>query len=117
MKPRHLSKQVMLLVDEMYVKDGLVFNKTTSALVGYVDLGDFNGYLRDFERQITHDCSGTSSRPVAKTAAVFMFMVRGLFSSLKFPYAVFPSFSIKGCFLFSRGPMVVSLEMAFMFLP
>ena len=97
-KPHHLSKQVVLLVDEMYVKEGLVFNKTSGALVGYVDLGDINGYLRDFERQITHESSGTSSRPVAKTVAVFM--VRGLFSSLQFPYAVFPSCSIKGSDLF-----------------
>ena len=33
-KPHHLSKQVVLLVDEMYVKEGLVFNKTSGALVG-----------------------------------------------------------------------------------
>ena len=45
-KPHHLSKQVVLLVDEMYVKEGLVFDKTSGALVGYIDLGDINGYLR-----------------------------------------------------------------------
>ena len=99
-KPHHLSKQVVLLVDEMYVKEGLVFDKTSGALVGYVDLGDINGYLRDFEHQLAQESksSGTSSRPVAKTVAVFM--VRGLFSSLQFPYAVFPSCSIKGSDLF-----------------
>ena len=44
----------------MYVKEGLLFNKTSGALVGYVDLGDVNGYLRDFEQQITQESSGTT---------------------------------------------------------
>lgn len=68
-KPHHLSKQVVLLVDKMYV---LVFDKTSGALVGYVDQGDINGYLRDFERQLAQESSGTNSRQVAKTIAVFL---------------------------------------------
>ena len=47
-KPHHLSKQVILFVDEIYVKEGLVFNKTLGAVVGYFNIiGDINGYLRD----------------------------------------------------------------------
>ena len=97
-KPHHLSKQVVLLIDEMYVKEGLVFDKTSCALVGFVDLVDINGYLRDFEQQIAQESGGANSRPVAKAVAVFM--VRGLFSNLQFPYAVFSSCSIKGSDLF-----------------
>ena len=70
----------------------------SGALVGYVDLGDINGYLCDYEQQITQGTGTLKLRPVAKTVAVFM--VRGLFSKLQFPYAVFPSPSIKGSDLF-----------------
>lgn len=58
-KRHHLSKHVVLLFDKMYV---LVFS---GALVGYVDLDEINGYLRDFECQTAQKSSGTSLRPVA----------------------------------------------------
>lgn len=86
-KPRHLSHHVILLIDEMYVKEGLVYNKTTGALVGFLDLGDVNNHLHETER-----------RPIAKTVAVFM--VQGSFSNFEFPYAVFPAVSLSGSDLY-----------------
>ena len=81
-KPRHLAKYVGLTLDEMHVKEGLFFDKHTGALVGYSDLGEIIYY------------SHSTQRPMAKLMLVFM--VRGLFTSLKFPYVQFPAASTKG---------------------
>ena len=37
-KPRNMGKYVFLLLDEMYIKEGLVYNKSTGALIGFSDL-------------------------------------------------------------------------------
>ena len=34
-KPPHLSKYVGIVIDEMYIKEGLVYDKSTGTLTGY----------------------------------------------------------------------------------
>ena len=70
----------------MYVKEGLVYSKTTGALIGFIDLGDINNHL--------HQSAPSERRPTAKTVVVLM--VRGVFSKLEFPCAVFTSVSLSG---------------------
>ena len=89
-KPRHLAKYVGLTLDEMHVKEGLFFDKHTGALVGYSDLGEINNILSDYEKQLS--ASHSTQRPMA----ILVFMVRGFFTSLKFPYVQFPAASTKG---------------------
>ena len=48
-KPTWLSQYLILLIDEMYVKEGLVFNKSSGALIGIVELGDIDDHLRIYE--------------------------------------------------------------------
>ena len=36
---------MMVLLDEMHIKEGLVYNKHTGELVGFVDIGDINNHL------------------------------------------------------------------------
>ncbi len=93
-----LAKYVVVLIDEMYVKEGLVFNKSTGAITGFVDLDDFNNHLIDFENAISQDTNQKSCRPFAKTLLVFM--VRGVVTNFVFPYALYPAASLKGCDLF-----------------
>ena len=38
-KPSDLAKYVTVVIDELYIKAGLVFNKASEALVGFHDLG------------------------------------------------------------------------------
>ena len=83
------SKHIAILVDEMYVKEGLVFNKHTGALTGFVDLGDATNHLDNYDEP---------KRKVAKTVVVLM--VRGLVSDLIFPYAMFAAASLTGPDLF-----------------
>ena len=95
-RPQHLAKYVGLVLDEMYVKEGLFFNKHTGELIGYTDLGEINNILADYEQQLC--TSQTTPRSLGK--CMLMFMVRGLFTSLKFWYVQFPVASTKGSHIF-----------------
>lgn len=84
-------------MDEMYVKEELVYDKHTGGLTGFVNLGDINSHLLAFEQSIAQD--GTpSQQPLATTMMVFM--VQGLFSQLSFPYVQFPCHKVTGQLLF-----------------
>ena len=54
-KPTWLAKQLILLIDEMYVKEGLVFDKSSGALTGFVDLSEIDSHLREYERVFSGD--------------------------------------------------------------
>ena len=95
-KPQQLAKYVGLVLDEMYVKEGLYFNKHSGELIGFSDLGELNNLLADYEQQLSS--TETAPRPLGK--CMLMFMVRGLFTSLKFPYVQFPTASTKGSDIF-----------------
>ena len=86
------KRLVILLLDEMYVREDLVYSKQSGRLVGFVDLGDVNNHLLAFERKLKGDV--TSEPPLAKT--IMAFMVRGLFTPLRFPYAHFPCTKVTG---------------------
>lgn len=85
-RPTKLAKYIFLLIDEIYLKEGLVYNKSTGSLIGFSDLGSVPQQLDEFERKLASDTPPT--RPLAKTMMVIM--VRGIFCDIKFPYAQFP---------------------------
>jgi len=95
-KPSHLAKYVGLVLDEMYMKEGLFCNKHTGELVGYADLGEINNLLDDYEQQI----DGSETAPRALGKCMLVFMVRGLFTPLKFPYVQLPAANTKGADIF-----------------
>ena len=81
-KSSDLAKHIVVLIDEMYVKEGLVYNKTSGALTGFVELGDIDSHLDEFERC----CSPQNSkRQKALAKTIVVFMVRGAVTSLIFP--------------------------------
>ena len=90
------EKCVLLLLDEKHIRESLVFDKHSGALVGFTDLGTITMHLLSFEQEITGEKS--PSTQLAKTMMVFM--VRGLFSSLQFAYAQFPCCDVSGDMLF-----------------
>lgn len=88
---------VILLIDEMHVKEDLVYNKHSGRLVGFVDLGEVNNHLASFERSLyceDDDANRFTGPTLAKS--VVAFMVRGLFTKLRFPYAQFPCANLSG---------------------
>lgn len=42
---REWEKCVVLLIDEMHIKEDFVYDKNTGALVGFASLGDTNEHL------------------------------------------------------------------------
>ena len=80
------EKYVLILLDEMYIKEDLVYNKHTRELVGFTNLGEINSHLLVLEQSLSS--SDSSNPPLAQS--VMALMVRGLFSHLQFPYAHFP---------------------------
>ena len=81
------KKYVGIVFDEMYIKEGLVYNKHNNSLIGFASLGEVNDHLLAFEQSL----NGSSPKDVASLAKTMMvMMVRGLFSGLEFPYVQFP---------------------------
>ena len=87
------KKCVILLGDEMHIREGLVFKKGSGDLVGYTELGDINDHLLKLEEKFLND-SLTTKKKLATT--VLVLMVRGLFSQFNFVYASFPSRNLTG---------------------
>lgn len=104
------QKTVVLTMDEMYICEGVVYDKHTGHMLGFTDLGDINNHLQRYkelliitlknaaiihlftmyrlENMAFKDGAGTVRvSSVAKTMLVFL--VRGLTSSLQYPYVQF----------------------------
>ena len=61
----------------------------TGCLTGFIDIGDINCHLADYERQLSND---DIRDPLASSMLVLM--VRGLFTTLKFAYTQFPCINL-----------------------
>ena len=66
---------------------------SSGALIGFVNTGSINTHLSNLE-QLLEKGSGVFDQPLAQTMLVVM--VRGLFSSLQFPYVQFPCGALRG---------------------
>ena len=60
-----------------------MYNKTSGALKGFIELGDIDSHLNEYERSIYEP---KKQKSLAKTIVVFM--VRGVVTNLIFPYTV-----------------------------
>ena len=90
-----LRHHIAVVFDEMKVKEGIVYDKHECRVVGFVNLGDVNNQLLNFERHLQGTAENTH---VAKQ--VLVFMVRGIFTRLTFPYAQFRTAGISADLLF-----------------
>ena len=89
---------VCLIFDECKIKEDLVYDKHTGELIGFVDITDINNHLKSIEKSYDKSTAATSVQKLA--THMLMFMVRGLFSSLKFPYAQFSTNNLTGDLIF-----------------
>ena len=85
MYTQEFEKCVVLVMDEMHIREDLVYNKHSGELIGLMNLGDINSHLLRFARSLSDE--DQQMEPLAKT--MFTIMVRGLFTRLQFPYAQF----------------------------
>ena len=88
------QKCVLLLVDEVHIKEDLVFDKHSGELLGYINLGETNNQLLDLERLVSDD----QNQELA--SSIIVIMVRGLFTRLCFPYAQFSASTLSGDLLY-----------------
>ena len=77
------NKYVTVVMDATYIKSDLVYNKHDGSLFGYVNIGDINNQLLDFQAMID---SGKPS-PSLTSTMMMVFMVRGLLPKFDYPYA------------------------------
>ena len=78
-------------MDEVYIKDDLVYDKHNGVMIGFCNLGDTNNQLLQFESSLNND----TAMPSLATSMLVL-MVRGLFSKLVFPYAQFSCCKLSG---------------------
>lgn len=90
------KKHVVLLLDEMKIKESLVYDKHGVNVIGFVDLGAVNNQLDQFEGE-----SSDIVKPIAVANHILAIMVRGIFIRLRFPYAHFPTRGVHADHLFS----------------
>ena len=89
------QRHSVLLMDEMKIKSGLVFNKHTGTLVGFVDLGSAN---HDIDLVIQGKPEDSNAGKLADQ--VLVFMVRAVFKpSLTMPIAHFFSLNLRGSYV------------------
>lgn len=91
-------KKVGILLDEMKIKSGLVFNKKLGKLVGFVDLGTINNDLEALESSLTS--TATSVQPQLADSMLVL-MIRSLMKpSLVVPIAQYSTSSLSGAKLY-----------------
>ena len=90
-----LNKYIFLIMDEMHIKNDLVYDKHEASLIGFVNLGKTNNQLLEFEEALL---SEKTELPLASSMLVLM--VRGLFCQLNYPYAQFACNDISGALMF-----------------
>ena len=91
------QKYVALMFDEMKIKEGIVYDKHECKVVGFVDVGSVNNKLHLFEQSLADD-GEEATNSIAKHMLVFM--VRGVFINLQFPYAQYPTTDLSADILF-----------------
>lgn len=86
------ERHVIIILDEMHVRENLVYDKHTGSIIGFTHLGEVNAELAAYEKSLEED--SVTHEPLANSMLVVM--VRGLFSKMQFPYAQFPCTKLRG---------------------
>ena len=90
------EKAIVLVFDEVKLKDSLVYDKHGVRIIGFVDVGNVNNDLLSFEQS----CQDSSSVEPQVAKHMLVFMVRGLFIPLNFPYAQFATRNLSADLIF-----------------
>ena len=85
-----LQRHVVLVFDEMKIKEDLVYNKNSGEVIGFVNMGNVSDQLSELEEA----CKAEKPEHPKVAKQMLVFMVRGIFKHLEFPYAHFPTTDI-----------------------
>ena len=70
------QRHIGIVLDEMKVKEGIVYNKNCCKILGYINLGEVTNQLLEFEQKCSEDGQSRYIPSVAKY--ICCFMVRGI---------------------------------------
>lgn len=108
------EKYHVLLCDEMYISQNLVYKSADNSLVGYSNLDEVDMEMARFDAHVERQFSGEEKEidtPLAKT--ILAFMVKGITTDVKFVVAAFPLHTLSAEMLYSRSWDVIgALERA-----
>ena len=90
------QKNVSLCYDEMQIKSNLVYKKSTGQMIGFTEMGDVNEEFRSFKEnveKVDNETSSSDSVHLERSFAthVIVYMVRGIFTGLAYPFGYFAS--------------------------
>ena len=91
------QRNVTLVFDEIKIKAGLVYAKTTGQVIGYTDLGPITNELEQFNKNLekhSNQEEGPNQPPPAEpniATQMLVLMARGIFSSMRIPVAYYPT--------------------------
>lgn len=94
---KEYQKNVVLSYDEMQIKSDLVYRKSTGQMIGFTDMGDINEEFRLFQSEVeTSESSNELNFSYKREFAthVVVYMVRGIFSNLCYPFGYFASLGL-----------------------
>lgn len=74
------EKLVILLLDEIHIKENVAFDENTGNLIDFVDLGHITNHLLVYERSFE-----LQNNTLVLAKSMIVIMVRGLFSNLRYP--------------------------------
>ena len=98
------KKNLTICFDERKRKADLVYRKSTGQLVGYTELGNINDELRLFESKVKNE----EYRQDFATH-VIVYMVRGIFTNLVYPFGFFASLGFTAAQLFPCSMEAISI--------
>ena len=81
----------MIVLDEVHIKEGLVYDKHQGSLIGFSNLGEINNHLLKLESALDGE-----DMPQQLASSMVVLMIRGLFQKLNFPYAQFAVSNLSG---------------------
>ena len=85
------NRNVVLVLDEVHIKEGLVYDKHQGNLIGFSNLGEINNHLLKFENALNGQ-----DMPQQLAGSMVVLMIRGLFHKLNFPYVQFAVSNLSG---------------------
>jgi hypothetical protein len=83
------QRNIVLVIDEMKVQEGLVFSGDEGVIIGYVDTGEMNSKFRSYEL----DAKSGKELDIEVATHMLVVYARGVFLKLEYPLAQFPTTS------------------------
>ena len=83
------KKYVVVVIDEMKIKESLVYDKHSAHIIGFVNMGDVENQLSQLEQR--YGSTNVHVQHPAIATHMLVLMVRGIFFKMEYPYAHFPT--------------------------